>query len=144
MLQKMKNINKLTCALAAMLMAGSGFAQDLKHCNTDEMVKRSLENHPELKAGYLAEQARLEAIDQAAAAKGYKDESEAKLMPPVYIIPVVFHILHQNGPQNISDAQIIDQVRILNEDYRKLNTDISAVVPSFTSVTADCEIEFRL
>lgn len=140
----MKNINKLTCAVIAILMAGSGFAQDLKHCNTDEMVKRSLEAHPALQAEYLAEQARLEAIDQAAAAKGYKDESEAKLMPPVYVIPVVFHIIHQNGPENISDAQIIDQVRILNEDYRKLNADISDVVASFTSVAADCEIQFRL
>ena len=32
-------------------------------------------------------------------------------------IPVVFHILHLNGPENIIDEQIHYQIRILNMDY---------------------------
>lgn len=59
-------------------------------------------------------------------------------------IPVVFHILHQNGPENISDAQIMDALRILNEDFRKTNTDISQVIPEFQDIAADTEIEFVL
>lgn len=137
----MKKIT-LYLSLLAITFTGDVLSQDLKYCNTDEMVRRALEANPQMKSEYLAEQARLETIDQQAAQTGYSYRSSEML--PVYVIPVVFHILHQNGPENISDAQIRDEVRILNEDYRKLNPDISAVVPSFTAAAADCEIEFRL
>ncbi|MCB0814866.1 MAG: hypothetical protein KDB87_17105, partial [Flavobacteriales bacterium] len=38
-----------------------------------------------------------------------------------YVIPVVFHIIHNNGPENISNEQVIDAVRVLNDDFNKLN-----------------------
>ncbi len=131
-------------ALIAVLMTGSLLAQNTNYCYTDEMVRRSLDANPQLKADYLAEQNRLETLDQQAARTQYKDSKDEKALLPVYIIPIVFHVIHQNGAENISDAQIQDEVRILNEDYRKLNPDITAVVAAFTGTTADCEIEFRL
>lgn len=60
------------------------------------------------------------------------------------VIPVVFHIIHQNGTENISDAQIYDQIRILNEDYNATNSDLADVIPDFTSIIGDMDIEFRL
>ncbi len=62
----------------------------------------------------------------------------------VYTIPVVFHVVHNNGPENISDDQIRDAVRIMTRDFRKQNPDIVNVVAQFASITADCEIEFKL
>lgn len=62
----------------------------------------------------------------------------------VYIIPVVFHIVHNYGPENISDDQVRDAVRILNEDFRKLNADTSAIIQPFKAIAGDAEIEFRL
>ncbi len=35
-------------------------------------------------------------------------------------IPVVFHIIHNNGPENIALSQIESQIRILNEDFRRI------------------------
>ncbi len=35
-------------------------------------------------------------------------------------IPVVFHIIHDNGPENIPDSLIYEQIDILNESFRKL------------------------
>ncbi|MCO5252828.1 MAG: M43 family zinc metalloprotease [Bacteroidetes bacterium] len=65
-----------------------------------------------------------------------------------YIIPVVFHIIHTNGPENISNAQIYDAIRILNLDFNKQNTDWQNVrnTPSapFLPLVADMEIEFQL
>ncbi|HEY1047742.1 MAG TPA: M43 family zinc metalloprotease [Bacteroidia bacterium] len=61
-----------------------------------------------------------------------------------YIIPVVFHVIHTNGPENISQAQIEDQIRILNLDFSFKNANRTAIRSQFTGVTADCEIEFRL
>lgn len=62
----------------------------------------------------------------------------------VYTIPVVFHILHNGGSENISEAQVLDAVRILNRDFRKQNADVNNVVSQFQSIAGDAEIEFAL
>ncbi|NTW32811.1 MAG: T9SS type A sorting domain-containing protein, partial [Bacteroidetes bacterium] len=60
------------------------------------------------------------------------------------IIPLVFHIIHKYGEENISDAQIYDAVEKLNIDYNKLNADTSATFSLFKPKSANCQIEFRL
>lgn len=61
-----------------------------------------------------------------------------------YVIPVVFHVIHTNGPENISKKQIEDQIRILNQDFSLNNPNKSSIRSVFTGIAADCEIEFRL
>ena len=75
---------------------------------------------------------------------GLAEKSRVQNRDQVYIIPVVFHILHRGGVENIPDEQVYDQMRIINEDFRKLNESINNVIPEFQGVAADCEIEFRL
>jgi PKD repeat protein len=60
------------------------------------------------------------------------------------VIPVVFHIIHDNGVENITDAQVEDAIRILNNDFNKLNTDWPNVKEEFLDLVADVGIEFRL
>ncbi len=118
-------------------------AQEVKHCASTEMQQRVWDTNPQLYKDYLKENARLEVIDKAAYTNRYKNNTRGT--GPVYIVPVVFHIIHEYGPENISDAQIKDAVRILNEDFRKLNADTATIAPaSFKSIAADVEIEFRL
>lgn len=62
----------------------------------------------------------------------------------IYIIPVVFHVIHENGNENISDEQIYDAISILNRDFRKLNPDTADIIDAFTGIAADAGIEFRL
>ena len=62
----------------------------------------------------------------------------------VYYIPVVFHVLHNGGIENISDDQILEALSLLNRDYRLLNADANNVNAAFTGLPADVEIEFRL
>ncbi len=62
----------------------------------------------------------------------------------VITIPVVVHVLWNTPIQNISDAQILSQITVLNADFRKMNTDASNVPSAFASVAADAEIEFCL
>ena len=61
-----------------------------------------------------------------------------------YIIPVVFHIIHDNGPENISDAQVHDAIRVMNDDFNRMNPDWVTVRPDFVDLVADVGIEFRL
>jgi hypothetical protein len=58
------------------------------------------------------------------------------------IIPVVVHVLWNATDQNITDAQINNQIEILNRDYRNLNTE--TVPAEFTGVRADMQIQFQL
>ncbi len=62
----------------------------------------------------------------------------------IYVIPIVFHIVHINGVENIPDENIYDAVRILNEDFNKLNPDTVNIIPAFKSIAANVGFEFRL
>lgn len=67
--------------------------------------------------------------------------------PPVgprFIVPVVMHIIHDNGGSNISDAQVYDAVRILNEVFQELDPDTAQVIPYFKSRIGNPNLEFRL
>ncbi len=62
----------------------------------------------------------------------------------VYKIPIVFHVLHNGGVENISREQILDGLRVMNRDWRKLNADTSTVHQDFRGIIADIEVEFVL
>ena len=46
-----------------------------------------------------------------------KRQESAKALPPIYVLPVVVHIIHDNGPENISDATVIQGIQDLNDAY---------------------------
>ncbi len=65
----------------------------------------------------------------------------------VYTIPVIVHVIHNSNEnvgsgRNISQAQVYSQFDVLNEDFRRTNTDASQTPSTFVSVAADCEINF--
>ena len=62
----------------------------------------------------------------------------------VYTIPIVFHILHEGGAENISNEQIYDVMEILNRDFRRLNSDANTVHDNFQGMPEDVKIEFKL
>ena len=113
----------------------NGIAQE-KHCGTTEATQALYLLHPELVQKQVD-------YDNMITAK-VKQKKMSKSPEAVYIIPIVFHIIHTDGTENISDAQILDQVAILNRDYRKLNADTSLIVAGFDTIAADIKVEFRL
>ena len=54
------------------------------------------------------------------------------------IIPTVVHIVHHNGNGDISDLQVLDGMRVINEDFRRTNTDTINGNPIFYPIAADC------
>ncbi len=63
---------------------------------------------------------------------------------PLFIIPLVVHVVHDGGISNISDAQVLDALEKLNEEFKKLNADTSGIVSTFKSIASDARFEFRL
>lgn len=60
------------------------------------------------------------------------------------IIPVVVHVLHTGGTENISRNQILDQITTLNRDFQGLNTDTANIPLPLRVLRGKMNIEFRL
>lgn len=60
------------------------------------------------------------------------------------VIPVVVHVLWNTSAQNISDAQIQSQMKVLNEDFSGKNADTSQIPADFKSVFGKANIYFCL
>ena len=63
---------------------------------------------------------------------------------PLITIPVVVHIVYHTDAENISDAQIRSQIRELNADFEKRNSDTSAIPSYYRSLAANCGFRFGL
>jgi hypothetical protein len=77
----------------------------------------------------------------------HKDEIKSNILKksaqPKYIIPVVIHIMHNYGSENLSDAQVQATINLMNDFYK--GNKAASVRPIFQHLVADCsDIEFRL
>ncbi len=60
------------------------------------------------------------------------------------ILPIVVHVLHEGGNENISDLQIYNMISVLNQNFRKQNEDTVDIISEFEGIATDANIEFRL
>lgn len=104
-------------------------------CGSTEAMEEHFSKHPELKQRFEAYQA------QADMEQGQPHQRTAAA---TYTIPVVFHVLHQYGVENISDAQINDQIAIFNRDFNRQNTDTNVVITPFKNLIGDVHFAFQL
>ncbi len=109
-----------------------------KWCGSIEAMEANFKKHPELRQQYESVQAQLNAEQQALS------NNSNKTAVTNYTIPVVFHILHQNGTENISDAQVADQVAIFNRDYNLQNADTSVAITPFKNIIGNVHFTFVL
>lgn len=128
-----KIINSIAAGLL-LLAPAMVKAQEHFNCGTEQAIYKLYQEHPEMKEEFLKMERFLDT----------QKPSKDKDGNTVYIVPVVFHILHTNGTENISDDQVKSAIDILNEDFRKLNADTSQVISAFRSKIADVKVEFRL
>lgn len=133
----MKRIITLFSLTALMAMPFLGSAQE-KHCGTAERLRELYAKDPQLER------------DQEAFLKNCtrkvtgttRDGSDTTYID--LTIPIVFHIVHEYGSENITDAQVISQVDILNRDYHRLNADTINVHPAFDTLIGKANITFKL
>jgi hypothetical protein len=73
---------------------------------------------------------------------------QARQQATAYQIPVVVHIIHNGEPvgigPNIPEAQVLSQIRVLNEDFNRLNADTVNTPPLFKDNAGSMDIEFVL
>ena len=121
------------------LFSIGAFAQDEQGftCGANEQPAflEKLANEPGFQQRVLQAEAELEQFTAEFDAGAARNE---------YVIPIVFHIIHNNGPENITDEQVIDAVRVLNEDFNRMNPNWQSVRPEFLDLVADVGISFEL
>ncbi|MDF3028929.1 MAG: hypothetical protein K0S23_3236 [Fluviicola sp.] len=120
--------------LMGMISTGNSFAQEAHlSCGLEKERQKLLAENPQLAEDYR---------------KLLNRYTENRLVngksTTIRVIPIVFHVVHEYGTENISDLQVRDQVRILNEDFQKRNQDTILVVPPFDTIIGNTGIEFRL
>lgn len=112
------------------------------NCGTDELRISNLKHHPELAKAVIEKEKELEAFTREfIAAKTEKDISSDTAL---YVVPVVFHIIHNYGNENIANEQVYSAIEMLNKTFRKQRDDTASIVEVFKPLHADTRIEFRL
>lgn len=124
-----------TAVLASFIFTAQiSVAQEQTHCGNDFMYAKKITENSS-----VAEQR--EAYRQQ---RAHMDSNTIENRSATRIIPVVFHVIHQNGSENISKEQIQSAITQLNQDFSGTNSDAGDLRSVFTSVQANPEIEFRL
>ncbi len=103
-------------------------------CGTDYFNNIMLKENPMLENRYKEDLIRLQNLSEAT----------NQMARQIHIIPVVVHVLHDNGFGNITASQVWDGINVLNEDFRRMNSDTSDTRPVFKPFAADCEFQFKL
>lgn len=118
--------------LLALLLPVLSYAQ--RNCASMEVLERAQAEDPNLvRRMQLIEQHTEEFI-----------KSDAVQSRAVVTIPVVVHVIYRTSTENISEAQILSQIDVLNKDFKALNADISQVPSEFQSVIGNVDVEFCL
>ena len=106
-------------------------AQQKAPCITDEHYSELVSKNPELKT-----------FEDLSNFQIRQAQQNLRKTGTVRYIPVVFHVIHKWGVENISQQQIQDAIRVLNEDFRKKSGTNGGT--STDPLAVDMEYEFRL
>jgi hypothetical protein len=127
----MKKINYLSVLL---LLSIALFAQNHHNCLSHENYEQML-----IKDKTFAENQKI--LEEYT--KSYTS-SNLKMSSTGYTIPVVFHVIYTTGSGNISDAQIVNQVNILNAEFKRQQVDTILTPLAFKPLAAPFNVTFRL
>ncbi|WP_452602835.1 GEVED domain-containing protein [Pontimicrobium sp. MEBiC06410] len=120
-------------SLFSFLFVLTTFSQE-RTCGTMENLELRKQKDPNLEQ-------RMEEIEAYTKVKVAELEASSnKINGEIITIPVVVHVLYRNSTENISEAQIQSQLDVLNEDFRRTNSNAD----NTWSQAADTQIEFCL
>ncbi len=126
----------LSLALASVFVVNVGTAQTKQPCSTDEQHHGLLQKHPQL--AEFEEQ-----FNRQLAAK-FAAKTTSGVDTQFYDLPIVVHIVHDYGTENLKDDEIFDAVASWKEAFLKQNADTAAVIEPFKKYIGNARINLRL
>lgn len=108
-------------------------------CGANKQLNEAISKNPDLK---------IDLHERMLIASSFRAKQNLEKGAATKTVPVVVHILHDNGTGNITEEQVLDALEILNLDYNRLNADAgntrnTANAP-FMPFAASMDIEFKL
>lgn len=86
----------------------------------------------------------IEKLEQTIARKKLFRENILNSTSVVYNIPVVFHIIYNTESKNIPEKRILDQLNVINQDFKKLNKDTVNIPEIFKPLSGNMGFNFCL
>ena len=125
--------------LGTLFTANFGFAQV---CGTYEgSLEEDIQKYPAFYQSLESKNAELKLQNEKALSK----MTNLKTENGVKIIPVVVHVIHDLGVENISDASIQGALDVLNANINGQGANFLSKTPDvFAAVRGDAKVEFRL
>lgn len=127
-------MKKILLFLFSVLILTTNGQQLTQRCGQDyvlEQLNATYGDYSEMRNTFLQE------VEQFKATGGTPEAT-------LYTVPVVVHIIYDDEESNITRAQVLDAIRLLNIDYRRMNADTANTRGIFKSRAADIEVEFAL
>jgi hypothetical protein len=135
----MKHIYILIIGIAMLLSFMPAYSQEEGEgwfrCGTDSVYEELVRQDPQI----ALNRAKLNDF-----VREYIQRNPKRSDDEVYVIPVVFHVVHEYGVENVSYEYIQAAIDQMNRDYRKMRADTSSIKDEFKPIAADTKIEFRL
>jgi PKD repeat protein len=119
----------------AALLFGFGAAFSQRTCGTMDHLNMIQQADPKI----IQRRMEIEAFTQ-----NFAQQQAASRAQVIYNIPVVFHVVYNTAGENIPDSRLVEQLNVLNKDFRKMNADTNLVPTVWKPLAADCEINFCL
>ena len=123
--------------LSALLLTGISFGSQAQvpdqKCASYEALENTFKMYPELRQSYEAS-----LLLQNSIVSTKSDTTIDR------VIPVVFHILHEYGAENISDARVYKAMEVINREFNSADPDSVDVVAEFQNLIGNGHMEFKL
>lgn len=138
------NFNKMNklFTIVSLILVGAfptlSQVDESKQCGTYRQLEKSFEILPELKDAYYAHQLMMNSYS------GTDISNSIHKSNGTYTIPVVFHILHDYGTENITDAQVYDALEVINREFNAEDPDSVEIIPDFDTLIGNAHIDFKL
>ncbi|NOZ47985.1 MAG: T9SS type A sorting domain-containing protein [Chlorobi bacterium] len=111
------------------------YSQEIKQCGINKFDQQAIKEDPSI----LVKRAELEKFTKEFIKNNNRNKDR-----DIFVIPVVFHVVHDWGPENITKAKIEACIEQMNKDYSATNSDIDDVIPEFQNIIGTANVEFRL
>lgn len=131
-MKHLKHLLLIAVLAAQVPLAAVAQSQSNLPCGTPQAMERIFKKYPERKQQWLNRR-----LAPSLVAPTSMEDS-------VLVIPVVVHVIHNNGPENVSVAQVQDMIRIINEDFARMSSDTNQIDPEFRLIAGKGRVEFRL
>lgn len=128
-------MRKVLIASTLLLISSNAISQQLHRCLSYEAVLHETKLDPAYKQRY-------EETFQQAKRRGQDNFTQKSDVE--YTIPVVVHVVYNKPEHNIHDSIIHNQIRVLNEDYGRLNRDSVNLRSEFSPLAGNPKIKFVL